>query len=212
MIRPCQDAAEEMLPVMLHGPGLLGAFASLLYLLAVVLAFRTMLAARDGQSSIGLPRWHARVWLVASALFLVCAVSRQFGLEEALRASIRGELQVGQVYETRRDYQSVFASVIIVVATGVCTAGFVALVRSGLMRRKGLSRTTVLAGLACAAMILLILLRLVSLHMLDAVLYRGPRLNWFADIGATLAVAGLARHYHVSLRALSRRSSRSRHS
>ena len=70
----------------------------------------------------------------------------------------------------------------------------------------------VLAGLACAAMILLILLRLVSLHMLDALLYRGPRLNWFADIGATLAVAGLARHYHVSLRALSRRSSRSRYS
>lgn len=204
-----KDTAKEKRSVMLQGPGLFGTFASLLYLVAALLAFRTMLASRDAQASIGLPRWQARVWLAASGLFFVCAISRQFGLEEAFRVSLRGELRSDQLYEIRRDYQSVFASAIILTATAISTAVIAALVRSGLMRRRGLSRTTILAVIACAAMLLLILVRLVSLHLLDSLLYRGPRLNWFVDIGTTLAVIGLARHYHVSLKAFSRRTRRS---
>lgn len=52
-----------------------------------------------------------------------------------------------------------------------------------------------LASLCGLGMITLVGLRLVSLSPVDKLLYGPLKLNWFADIGGSLAVLGLAAAY-----------------
>ncbi|MBF9150794.1 hypothetical protein [Novosphingobium jiangmenense] len=197
---------------MSYSSGILGGIAVMLYLVAALSALRSMLAAREATAGMGLPQWHARVWLFAGVLFLLLAVSRQLGLEEALRAAMRGELRAERAYDDRWDIQSITAAILVVVASLSAMAGAVWTWRSGILQRPGLSRITLLAVISCGAMLMLVALRMVSMHIIDSVLYRGPRLNWIVDIGSTLAVLGLSRHYLVSLRTRARQGGRRKHS
>lgn len=165
---------------------LLGLVAAALYAATAMLTLRAAMKARPA------PVWHRTVWLVAVGLFTACALSRLFGLEEGLRLLLRGELREEHIYSARREYQSVIASVIIVVATLAAFVGAVTVFRSGVLKSGGRSRIVLAAGLACAGMALLIVVRVVSLHALDVLIYRGPRLNWIVDIGTTGAVGVLA--------------------
>lgn len=165
---------------------LLGLVAAAFYMVTAILALR---AARAAHSA---PNWHRTVWIVAIALFAGCVASRLFGIEESLRQLLRGELRDEHVYAERREYQALIASGIIVAAGIASVIGAAKVISSGVLRSSGLSRIALTAGMACAAMGLLIVVRVVSLHMLDVLLYRGPRLNWIVDIGATVMTGALA--------------------
>lgn len=165
------------------------------YLAAAALAARACIAARNGRHRRRVPGWHSGVWLAVAVVFVLVAISRQFGIEESLRIWLRSGLRAEGVYESRQGFQSVLASVVIVAAALAATGGFALMLRSRVLQHAGLSRIVAVAGLAVAAMIVLIVLRLVSLHMLDVLLFRGPRLNWMIDIGSTVVAGAAALRY-----------------
>lgn len=54
----------------------------------------------------------------------------------------------------------------------------------------------VIIAVGCAAgMVFLLLLRILSLHSVDDVLYGPLKLNWVGDVGMSLAVLGCAIRY-----------------
>lgn len=169
--------------------GLLANVAVMLYLAVAILCARAFREGHIGPAGSRPPAFHGRVWLIAALVFFAAAISRRFGIEDDLRVWLRGGLRAEHLYQERRDFQSVIASLVIVVAALAGMGGFAVMLRSGVLQRKGPSRIAAVAGLACAGMVLLIMLRLVSLHLIDVLLFSGPRLNWFIDIGTT-AVAG----------------------
>jgi fumarate reductase subunit D len=128
-------------------------------------------------------------------LFLLLAASRWFGLEEDLRVFLRGGLRADGLYQERREFQAVIASAALVISTLLGMTGMGMMLRSGVLQKPGPSRIVALAGSICGGLVLLVALRLVSFHAIDVLLFRGPRLNWFLDIGGTLAVAGAAAWY-----------------
>lgn len=180
--------------------GLLANVAVIVYLAAAFLCARAFREARNVPTGSRPPAFHGRIWLVAALVFFAAAISRCFGIEEDVRIWLRGGLQAEHLYRERRDFQSVIASVVIVIAALAGMGGFALMLRSGVLKRKGPSRIAATAGLACAGMVLLILLRLVSLHLIDVLLFRGPRLNWFIDIGTTAVAAWMAVAYVPALR------------
>ena len=185
--------------------GLIANVAVLGYLATALLCARALRAARNGPDSIRAPAFHGRVWLIAALVFFAAAISRRFGIEDDLRVWLRGGLRAEHLYQERRDFQSVIASLVIVVAALAGMGGFAVMLRSGVLQRKGPSRIAAVAGLACASMVLLIMLRLVSLHLIDVLLFRGPRLNWFIDIGTTAVAAWMATAYVPALQRRIRR-------
>ena len=187
--RRAQPREREFTHAMHQSSVLLGLVAALFYAVTAILAARAAMIAR---SSADAAQWHQRVWLVAVVLFVVCALSRLFGLEEGLRLMLRGELREERIYDVRREYQAAIASAIIIVAGLATFAGAARVIASGVLRAGGRTRIALAAGCACAAMALLIVIRIVSLHMLDVLIYRGPRLNWIVDIGSTVIVGTLA--------------------
>ncbi|NLR69404.1 hypothetical protein HGI47_00760 [Novosphingobium sp. ERN07] len=168
---------------------LLSLVAAAFYIVTAILAVP---AARSVQAARGTPHWHRTVWIVAVVLFVCCAASRLFGVEEGLRQLLRGELRDERLYAERREYQAMVASGIIIAGSIASMIGAAKVISSGVLRSSGLSRIALMAGLACAAMVILIVVRVVSLHALDVLLYRGPRLNWIVDIGATAMTGALA--------------------
>lgn len=190
---------------MMQISGLLANIAVMLYLAVGIVSARAFLAARSGVGGTRPPAFHGRVWLIAGLVFFAAAALRRFGFEEDLRIWLRGGLRAEHLYQERRDFQSIIASVVIVLATLAGMAGFALMLRSGVLQRKGSSRIVAIAGLACAGMVLLVMLRLVSLHLIDVLLFRGPRLNWFIDIGTTLVTGWMAIAYVPALRLRMRR-------
>lgn len=174
---------------------MLTTIAVILYLAAAALAFRAALAVSGKTGGVRAPYWHGPIWLIIAASFVALAISRQFGIEEALRIWLRSGLQADGVYQQRREYQSILASIIIVITSLGAMGGFALLVKGGMLRRSGPSRIVVIAILAACTMVMLVILRLVSLHMLDVLLFRGPRLNWLLDIGSTFVVGGASVRY-----------------
>ncbi|MCX7284564.1 MAG: hypothetical protein NTX28_11065 [Novosphingobium sp.] len=186
--------------------------AVLLYAIAAVLAWRARAAARKRAGLLTLPQWHETVWLFAAVLFALCAISRLLGIEEVLRDSMRGELQVERVYNARWEFQSVLASVVIIAVALLVVFAATRVQKSGVLKRRGLSRQVIWAAAACCAMIVLITFRMISLHALDSLLYRGPRLNWVVDVGATVALQLLAWRYAAELGKAKAQMRRTRHS
>lgn len=185
---------------MMQISGLLANIAAMLYLAVGIVCARAFLAARSGVGGTRPPAFHGRVWLIAGLVFFAAAALRRFGFEEDLRIWLRAGLRAEHLYQERRDFQSIIASVVIVLATLAGMAGFALMLRSRVLQRKGPSRIAAIAGLACAGMVLLVMLRLVSLHLIDVLLFRGPRLNWFIDIGTTLVTGWMALAYVRALR------------
>lgn len=128
-------------------------------------------------------------WLVIAGFFALLAASRLYGIEEGLRQSLRLALLDEGSYDLRREYQRPLAAAVVVVGAA---AGFALAYRIVTGPRGRRAMTIAVAKLATAAMAVLIGLRVVSLHMVDAVLYGPPKLNWLIDMGSSLAVLGAA--------------------
>lgn len=126
-------------------------------------------------------RRHAHFWLVVAGIIGIATLYRLTGLEYLIADTLRAAARADGVYGARRPVQAVLTSFIVLLAAGAIVIA--------IRRRQALSGL-VLPTLALAGYLLLCLLRIISLHFVDAILYRGPlHLNWLAE-GGVLAVLG----------------------
>lgn len=143
------------------------------------------LAAGGAAISQRQQNWHWRAWAMVGLLFAAFAMVRAFGLEEWLRDMLRAVLRNESVYDQRRTLQGPLTAAVIAAAFGLALLWLYRLVRTVRGRRNA----AVFVGYGGAlAMLALLTLRLISLHQIDAVLYGPLKLNWFADLGASLVV------------------------
>ncbi len=110
-------------------------------------------------------------------------------MEALLRDQLRAAFFDEALYEQRRSFQRPIAALAIAIA-----AALVLLIpmRFGKSLR---SRPDLAVFGACAsasAMVFVLLMRLISLHQIDALLYGPLKLNWIIDLGASLLVAAAA--------------------
>ncbi|MHA7820207.1 MAG: hypothetical protein ACX930_11225 [Erythrobacter sp.] len=163
----------------------------------VVVALAAMAACGTASTS-GQPRWNRNVWLALAILFVVLILLRGFGIEELVKDALRTELRTNDTYDERRQIQAIIASAIMAI---VAAAGMLWLYRAtrSLNGRRNLA--TMAGLLAGAAMVFLVILRLISLHMIDRALYGPFKLNWIVDLGASAVVLGTAIYYIRLVRA-----------
>lgn len=120
--------------------------------------------------------------MLVAGLFFALAVMRFFAIEDILRNDFRALLYSEGAYEERRRLQGPLIAVLIASASVIAAVWFGRLIRAARGRRD----LAALAALGCGlGMIMLVALRLVSLHSLDLLLYGPLKINWLADIGLT---------------------------
>lgn len=146
------------------------------------------------------PANEARRWMGVGAFFICVGVVRFLGVEEDLRTTIRSYLVYNKEYFSRWEFQAPAAAMAFV----AIFAGLAALFflhparRPPVARRSRVMLAQWLADLAVALMSALMVLRMISLHSIDVLLYRGLHLNWVADLGSTaLALYGAYRYHHL---------------
>lgn len=133
---------------------------------------------------------------------LVLFISRLFGTEEKLRTAARVALQAQHQYFERWDLQAPIAAAVVVL---LGCLGLVFYLTHGLERKIGrLGQAMIVADAGGFALCGLVLLRMTSLHAVDAILFRGPHLNWVIDFGGTIAIAWAAMRYRKLLTAVRR--------
>ena len=162
-------------------PSILSLGAAGLY--AVVLCTCLFAALTAGQNRQ--PFAHARTWVMVALMFGVLALMRIVNAEDMLRNILRDLLRSEGGYAGRRDVQRIF-----VIAAMI---GFAGLFLFGLWKQwraaHGRRNVALFAAYAAVAIMLFVMaLRIISLHQVDWVLYGPAKLNWFLDIGASLAV------------------------
>lgn len=141
--------------------------------------------------------WHAQAWVAIAFMFIVFGVMRVLGVEEMLQSDLRSTLQIDQRYEDRRALQGPLVGVIFTIAAAMGAGLFYYIAK----RVRGRRNIATLAALGCTGgMIVLTVLRLISLHSVDALLYGPLKINWIADVGLTLAVLGCAVRYRTVVR------------
>lgn len=148
-------------------------------------------AAWTAHSSRQMPR-HAWAWLLLALFFAALISLRLFEVEEALRNSLRAALRSEGSYDQRRDIQAPVAAAIILLAA-VTALGLLNRFARNLRGRRNLALAAALG--AAFAMLVLIALRVISLHAIDALLYGPIKLNWVIDLGTSLIVLSAAAYY-----------------
>lgn len=169
-------------------PSLFSLAAAGLYLAVIASAILASLGAGRRRE----PSWHLFVWLAVAAVFLGLAIVRVFAFEEIARAFFRGILQAEGAYEKRRAVQEPLFAIIFATASAIL-AGFVYFVANR-VRGAGNVLTTIAGGCA-GGMVFLLILRILSLHAVEELLYGPLKLNWVSDIGMSLVAMGCAVRY-----------------
>lgn len=141
------------------------------------------------------PRWHLLGWTFLAGLFVLLVISRLSGFEAELSSSLKSWARSSGDYGNRRSMQGLVVSGFVIVIALAAFAGLYRATRTMRGRRNYALAAALGAGFAMTA---LVLLRIISLHMIDRILYGPLKLNWFADIGSALLVLGGALFY-VSL-------------
>jgi hypothetical protein len=144
--------------------------------------------------------WHRWAWLAIAFLFLTFAVLRITGFEDWVRGDLRLALFDENTYEQRRSLQKPLFAVVFMLAAGGA-AGLFYFVANGVQGRR--SFAVILAMGCTGGMLFLLLLRLLSLHSVDQLLYGSFKINWLVDVGMSVAVLGLAVRYRLLAHATS---------
>ena len=179
------------------GPSMLSLAAAGIYI-AVALACVT--AARAASTD---PRFSYafRVWVLASAFFVLLAMMRAYSVEDFLRDQLRTGLIEFDARDNRRVLQAIALFLVSVTGAILCRSAWI---RWKAATGNPLRRAVLLANFAIVAMVGLILLRVISLHAMDAILFRGLigsiRLNWILDLGLSLTVCVSAIQFGRKLR------------
>jgi O-antigen ligase len=169
-------------------PSILSLGAAGLY--ALVLA--ACLLAAITASRLRQPFAHRRTWVLVGLAFGALALMRIAGLEEIVRDVLRSELRVEGGYDQRRALQRPLAFGVIAVVSGLFAWGLWHQWRAAQGRR---NMALFVAFAALTTMVMLLGLRIVSLHQIDVLLYGPAKLNWVIDIGASLTVLAAAAFY-----------------
>lgn len=129
-------------------------------------------------------------WLACAGWFAAMGISRLLSLEELVRDALRGSLVDAQLYAERSTLQAPILAVLLV---GLLGLGLWAMYR-GPIRFEGTGQRLIwLSRIGVAGLALLVVLRVLSLHFVDKILYSGPvRLNWVTDGSMTLLVGACA--------------------
>lgn len=137
-------------------------------------------------------RWHVIVWSAMALLFVALAAMRVFALEELLRGELRELLRGRGAYDDRREFQGPIFAVLFV--TAAFLGGFWAYRTSRTISGRRNIATAI--AIACGCMLILLnLLRIVSLHSVDMLLYGPLKLNWIIDLGASATVLACGVYY-----------------
>lgn len=148
-------------------------------------------AVRAGQRT-GQPGAEVRSWMLVIACFAVFAALRLGAVEDVVRQFLRDVMLAQGSYEERRDLQRMLLAGLVAVGSPALFAmGFYLFRRS--RRPRALAVSAALC--ACAAMVVLIVMRTVSYHGLDALLFGPLKLAWVGDVGISAAVAAAAVFY-----------------
>lgn len=166
----------------------LGLAAAGFYVLVIVATGRAAMIAQAHAQQ----QWHRRRWTLLALLFAALAVSRIFSVEDLLRDFLRDLLRSENAYAARRDFQSPIAAGVLAIAALAGLGWSVGRARKIRGRRNLAVEVASLAGLG---MVLLALLRLVSFHPVDVLLYGSLKLNWITDLGLSGIVAGAGAFY-----------------
>lgn len=173
---------------MMAGPSVLSVLAAGLYVAIAAAAFLALNRATSSDQRA----WHMGAWGAIGVLFMILAVLRIVGAEDILRGELRVMLSTEIDYEQRGVIQKPLA-VLILLAAAASISGIGYALARGIRGRRNVAT---LGAIACGGgMICLLALRLVSLHATDALLFGPLKLNWFLDIGMSLATLGLALRY-----------------
>lgn len=156
------------------------------------------MAACGTAATTGQTRSNRRIWAALAVLFVVLIILRGFGIEEAIRDGLRSLMRSDGSYAERRAVQGIAVSVVL---AAVAALGFGWLYRATRTVRGRRNVACMVALAAGAAMTFLVVLRVVSLHAIDQLLYGAFKLNWIGDIGSSLVVLGAAIYYMRLVRA-----------
>jgi cation transport ATPase len=169
-------------------PSLLSLSAAGLYLVVLLACLLAAFSAARYRQ----PPAHRVIWVGVAIVFVLLAVMRVTALEDIIRENLREMLRADQGYDQRRSIQRPLAVFVLFV---VGTALAWALVHRWRAARGRRNMAVFIALAAISAMIVLVGLRIVSLHQIDGLLYGAVKLNWIIDIGASLTVLAAAGFY-----------------
>lgn len=178
---------------MIEPPSMLSLVAAGFYVIVVSAVAVALLTARKQRQQA----WHSRVWMFVALVFLALAASRVFSLEDLLRAELRDWLRAEGAIAGRRVWQGY----LIAGAIAATSAGGLFACYWASRRIRGRRNLAVLVALgSTGAMLMLVAMRLISLHALDQLLFGPFKLNWIGDIGLSLAVLAASVFYVRILR------------
>lgn len=138
------------------------------------------------------PRWHVLGWSALALLFVVLAAMRVFVVEELLREVLRLLLRAEGTYDDRGTLQAPVFAVLFISAAAI--GGFLTfhIARTIRGRRNIATMAAITSG---GLLVFLLMLRIVSLHSADQLLYGPMKLNWFTDLGSSTVVLATAVYY-----------------
>jgi hypothetical protein len=148
----------------------------------------------------GLPHRDRLNWWGMACLLIFMAFSRVVGFEHRFSDYFRSLAHLNGVYNDRRELQKPLVAIILVsVAAGV---GYTLNRELKKGTTHPAARMVFISQIAATILIVLMTLRMISLHSIDALLYsRGPaRLNHILDLGSCIAIAACASYYRWTLR------------
>lgn len=184
---------------MLAQPSVLSLSAAGFYMVVLLASVAASQHARPPRK----PSWHFRTWIGLAACFALLSVFRLLNVEEVARVEMRNFIRLLFAYEERRDWQ---AAVLAVVAA-ISVLSIIPIARNTARFRRSRAATLLLmAVVAAMGMLFLILIRLVSLHSIDVLLY-AYKLNWIFDLGLSLVVLVSAVLYTLESRLVARKPS-----
>jgi hypothetical protein len=162
-------------------PSLADWIGSLFYLFTGIVALAASVRAPTRRSR--------RHWRFITTFIIALIPWRLFQMEEVVRETLRAVLVTEELYSTRAYLQAPAAA-------GLIALGAIA-VGAYVARAKSRPWQLSLSGLAIGAMLSLMVIRLVSLHMLDRLIYAsiGPfRLHYFVESALLVAIIWAATH------------------
>jgi hypothetical protein len=169
-------------------PSVLSLIAAAFYGAVVVSCVLALTAAHDRRQI----RWHVTGWSVLALLFIILAAMRIFAIEDILREGMRLLLRAEGSYDSRRSVQGPIFATFFLIAAAIGAFWFYRVTRTIRGRRNIAAMLAIASG---CSLVFLLVLRIVSLHAMDELLYGPLKLNWVVDLGSSAVVLAAGFYY-----------------